>query len=162
MSTHPKPKSLPAISFDYYEMHDYLISNQLILFIITLSYFSCVDLQTSKDPSIQRFIKLTDKCNKMKIIYGDTGINSSKIVDTIITNPTEITLLKKYIQESVKSDTCYELTGTISFVNKKGNQFSIDFGLSNNCHSFYYFIEGKPVPFKMTYQSGMYLSELMH
>ena len=128
--------------------------------LLYLTLLSCTANYSSKDPLINDFIRLSNGSSKMKITYGDSRIRSVKIIDTIITSSREIRLMKEWIQKSENSDTCYKLTGNVTFITEVNN-LSIDFGLSNNCPSFYYYVIGKPITLKMPYQCGQYLRELM-
>ncbi len=110
---------------------------------------------------IDSFLDLAKDAVQMKITYGDIRLKSKSITDTIINSRKEIEMVKEWLRQSSRGSTCYNLSGSITFLNVKGNALSMDFGLSNECPAFYYYLEGKPITLKMSYKAGMYLAELM-
>lgn len=110
---------------------------------------------------IDSFLDLTKDAVQMKITYGDARLKSKNITDTIINSREEIEKMKEWVKESSRVSTCYNLSGSITFLDEKRNAFSIDFGLSNECPAFYYYLEGKPIILNMSYRAGVYLTELM-
>jgi hypothetical protein len=131
-----------------------------LAFLVFISLSSCLDKSKSEDPMIDTFIRLIDKSNQIHIAFRHGKDPAEQIVDTIITKIREVENLKEYIQQSIKSDSCYHLEGTITFLNRSTENFSIDFGLDPGCPAFYFYIEGKPVTFKMPDRSERYLAEI--
>jgi hypothetical protein len=111
----------------------------------------------SEDSLLNTFHELSSKSNRITISFGkDFGF------DTVITELKTVKWLRETIQESVKADTCYHLTGRITFYSDTQDNGSIDFGLKSICPSFYFYLQGKPVTYRMSYRSGMYLSGLQN
>ncbi|MFC0772071.1 hypothetical protein [Terrimonas alba] len=111
---------------------------------------------------IEMFSAFISNSTKVNIAYGNRLDTSQIIIDTTISKMSEVEKIKNFIVQTGERDTCYHLSGTITFLNSSEDGFVIDFSLDPQCPAYYFYTEDKPVSFKMSYQSGMYLSELQN
>jgi len=126
--------------------------------LLTAVFFSC----KRRDPMSEMISAFINSSTKVNIAFGDRLDTNQTIIDTTISNTSEVEKIKNFIAQSSKRDTCYQPSGTITFLKSSGDGFLIDFGLNSQCPAYYFYTEGKPIVLKMSYQAGMYLSELQN
>jgi hypothetical protein len=128
------------------------------LILLTAAFISC----NRKDPMVEMFSAFINSSTKVNIAFGNRLDANQVITDTTISNTSEVERIKNFIVQSGKRDTCYQPSGTITFLKSSGDGFLIDFGLSPQCPAYYFYTEEGPIALKMSYQGGMYLSELQN
>ena len=111
---------------------------------------------------VEKFSAFINTSTEVNIAFGNRLDTNRTIIDTTISNTAEVEKIKNFIIQSGKRDTCYQPMGTITFLRSSGDGFLIDFGLNPQCPAYYFYTEGKPIALKMSYQGGMYLSELQN
>jgi hypothetical protein len=79
----------------------------------------------SKDSLLNTFHELSSKSNRITISFG-----KDFEFDTVITELKTVKWLRETIQESVKADTCYHLTGRITFYSDTKDNGSMILALS--------------------------------
>jgi hypothetical protein len=109
---------------------------------------------------IEKFSAFIDNSTHINIAFGNRLDTNQTIIDTTISKSSEVESIKNFIAQSGERDTCYHLSGTITFLNASEEGFMIDFGLDPGCPAYYFYTDDNTVSFRMSYRSGTYLSEL--
>jgi hypothetical protein len=116
----------------------------------------------SNESYVDMFSKLITNTSEVTISFGNRLDSAQVILDTTISDSSEVRRFKTFAALSGETEMCGLVSGTISFLQSNGEAFTIDFSLDAKCPVFYFKTEDKTTALRMSYQSGMYLSELQH
>lgn len=141
-------------------MEFFLFARDTTLFGICILLIAIAPSCKNKEPHLATLSAFIQSSTEVNIAFGNRLDSNQVMMDTTITDDSEVEKIKSFIPLSGNKDTCYELSGSITFLRSSGDGFLIDFGITPQCPAYYFYTEDRPISFRMSYQSGMYLAEL--
>ena len=106
------------------------------------------------------FNALADSSDKISILPITEYYNGE---DTGVTlTMSEIQNLRNHLPQCISSDSCGSVSGQIVFSRDHNQIGRIGFTLNSSCPVIYIWADGKLNTFRMSYQTGMMLNELLY
>jgi hypothetical protein len=116
----------------------------------------------SNNTYVNKFSAFVSTSTEVNVSFGNRLDSTKAMVDTTISDPSEVERIKSFVALAERRDTCRVISGTITFLQPNGDGYLLDFSLDPKCPAYYFYTEGDAIAVGMSYRSGMYLAELEH